>query len=369
MNLDEKYMEMALALAEKGAGAVSPNPLVGAVLVKDGEIVGKGWHKVYGGPHAEVNAIDDAGAAAEGATIYVTLEPCNHTGKTPPCTQKILENKIAKVVVAMKDPNPVASGGSDFLRANGIEVVEGVLEDKAKKINESFTKHLLTKKPFVILKCAATLDGKTATKTGDSKWITNPESRKHVHKIRNMVDAILVGIETVRKDDPSLTTRLDGECSDPVRIILDTKFSIAKDAKVITQKSEKGTIVAVGDNLKDDPEANSKKKIICADNDVKVIFVPVKNGRIDIEALMVILGKDRITSILVEGGSTVATSFLEAGQVDKVCFFYAPKILLGVDSYPMLRGESPKYMKDALNLTGVNVSTFDEDVMIEGYLK
>jgi diaminohydroxyphosphoribosylaminopyrimidine deaminase/5-amino-6-(5-phosphoribosylamino)uracil reductase len=365
-----KYMELALSLAEKGAGAVSPNPMVGAVLVKDGKIVGSGYHKAYGEHHAEVNAIDDAGDEAKGATLYVTLEPCNHTGKTPPCTKKILDNKISKVFVSMKDPNPsVDGGGADFLRKNGIDVYEGILEERSKKLNESFTKHILTKEPFVTLKCGATLDGKIATKTGDSKWITNPASREYVHKMRNQVDGICVGVGTVQSDNPSLTTRLPEKSFDPVRIILDTNFSIPADSKMLHQDSNAGTIIVVGDNLENDERAIAKKNNLTTNSDTKVLYTPIRDGRIDIGLLMVILGNNGITSILVEGGSQVATSFLEAGKVDKVCFFYAPKILLSGEAVPMLQGDGPSLMKDAITLSNTSVQMFDGDVMIEGYLK
>ncbi|MCP3923443.1 MAG: bifunctional diaminohydroxyphosphoribosylaminopyrimidine deaminase/5-amino-6-(5-phosphoribosylamino)uracil reductase RibD [Desulfobacterales bacterium] len=365
-----KYMEMALSLAEKGEGAVSPNPMVGAVLVNNGKVVGSGYHEKCGGHHAEVNAINDAGDEAKNSTLYVTLEPCNHTGKTPPCTKKILDNGITKVIVAMKDPNPsVEGGGSEFLRKHGVEVIEGVLEEESKKLNEFFSKHILTKEPFVILKSGSTLDGKIATKTGDSKWITNSKSRKFVHEIRNRVDAICVGVGTVQSDNPSLTTRLDSECFDPVRVILDTNFSIPADSKLLYQKSNAGNIIVVGENLENDPRAIAKKKKLSGKSNTEVLYTPIKDGRIDIETLMVILGKNGITSILVEGGSHVATSFLEAKKVDKVCMFYAPKILLSEKAVPMLRGDGPNEMKDALTLTNVSVSRFDEDVMIEGYLK
>ena len=196
INRIEKYMQTALDLAKKGAGFTAPNPMVGAVIVKDNKIVGKGYHKVCGGPHAEVNAINDAGKLCDGATIYVTLEPCNHTGKTPPCTEKILKSKISHVVIAMEDPNPIVKGrGIAFLNKHGITTQIGILEEQAKKLNEIFIKNILTKRPFTILKCASTLDGRIATKTGDSKWVTGAKSRKYVHKLRDNLDAIMVGID------------------------------------------------------------------------------------------------------------------------------------------------------------------------------
>lgn len=209
---DHDYMQLALELAEKGRGWTSPNPMVGAVVVRDGKIVGRGYHQRVGGPHAEVNAIDDAGDRARGATIYVTLEPCNHFGRTPPCTHKIIAAGIRRVVVAMKDPNPdVQGGGNAYLKSHGIEVITGIGETAARTLNEGFVTWVTTGKPFVIVKCAATMDGRIATRTGDSRWVTGPAARAWVHRLRHAVDGIMVGVETVRKDDPSLTTRLEGE--------------------------------------------------------------------------------------------------------------------------------------------------------------
>jgi diaminohydroxyphosphoribosylaminopyrimidine deaminase/5-amino-6-(5-phosphoribosylamino)uracil reductase len=230
---DESYMKLALELAEKGYGWTAPNPMVGAVVVKDGQVVGRGYHQRVGGPHAEVNAIDDAGSRAGGATIYVTLEPCNHFGRTPPCTRKILDAGIRRVVVAMADPNPaVTGGGIATLRDRGVAVTTGVCEKEARTLNEGFITWVTTGRPFVIVKCATTLDGRIATRTGDSRWVTGPASRQFVHRIRHGVDGIMVGVETVKKDDPSLTTRLDGNTgSDPTRIILDTHLSCHRRQK------------------------------------------------------------------------------------------------------------------------------------------
>ncbi len=248
---DNDYMEMALSLAEKGRGFTSPNPMVGAVVVKDGKVIGKGWHEAVGKAHAEVNAIDDAGKDAEGGTIYVTLEPCNHTGRTPPCTEKILSAGIKRVVVAMEDPNlDVTGGGIAYLKAQGLDITSGILEDKAIRMNEIFVKFSRTRRPFVILKCASTLDGQLATRTGDSKWVTGPDSRAYVHEIRQMVDGILVGMNTVLLDNPSLTTRLNGVAGrDPSRIILDTRLSIPEDAKVLQPGSESDIILFSGISL------------------------------------------------------------------------------------------------------------------------
>ena len=251
---DEHFMQMALDLAQKGQGFTSPNPMVGAVVVKDGRMVGSGYHHAAGKPHAEVNAIDDAGDAASGATIYVNLEPCNHTGRTPPCTHKIIQSGIRRVVVAIKDPNPdVTGGGIDYLKARGLQVALGACQKEARRLNEVFIKFTGTRHPFVILKCAATLDGRIATRSGDSKWITNEQSRSYVHYLRHCVDGILVGINTVKTDNPSLTTRLDnGPGKDPIRIILDTRLSISADARILRLDSDSDTILVVGKKV--DPQ-------------------------------------------------------------------------------------------------------------------
>ena len=245
---NQNFMETALELAARGAGYTSPNPMVGAVVVRNGAIVGQGWHRKAGGPHAEVHAIDDAGERARGATLFVTLEPCNHIGRTPPCTLKILSAGIRHVVMAMADPNPdVRGGGADFLINNGITVETGVCEDQARRLNEIFIKYIQTKRPFVILKCAATLDGRIATRTGDSRWVTGEASRNYVHELRHRMDAIMVGINTVKTDNPHLTTRLEGKTGvDPVRIILDTNLSIPEDANVLQIPSAADTIIVTG---------------------------------------------------------------------------------------------------------------------------
>ncbi len=364
---DRQYMEMALALAEKGKGFTSPNPMVGAVVVKNGTIVGQGWHKAYGGPHAEVNAIDDAGENARNATIYVTLEPCNHTGKTPPCTRKIIDAGISKVVMAMEDPNPVASGGAEFLQNHGITVIKGLLDAEARRLNEIFIKHVTTRKPFVILKYASTLDGRIATRTGDSKWITNDRSRAFVHELRHLVDGILVGVDTVIADDPSLTTRIpDFDGRDPRRFILDTRLRIPENARILTDGSGAGTCIVCGQITDLDPERAAKKKRL-QQLGAEVLEAPIKNERVDLTALMVMLGAKNVTSILIEGGSRVLDSALKAGIVDKICGFYAPKILGGDDGIPLLRGEGPERMKDALCFENLSLRRFGDDIMIEAY--
>jgi len=361
---DKSFMEMALDLAEKGRGFTSPNPMVGAVVVKDGIVVGTGFHEAVGKAHAEVNAIKDAGHLAKGATLYVTLEPCNHHGRTPPCTEKIKEAGISRVVVAMKDPNPdVKGGGIHNLKKQGIDISSGLYEDRAKRLNEAFIKYVQTKRPFVIIKCAATLDGRIATRTGDSKWVSGKESRAFVHRLRHAVDAIMVGIDTVKKDNPRLTTRLDGmKGSDPIRIILDTHLSISEDARILHLDSDSDTIIATGASATNDQKAAIEKK------GVRIIQSSFKDGLIDLDILIESLGDLGITSLLIEGGSRVIASSLAARIVDKVIFFYAPRILGGDDGVPICAGTGPELMSESIPLKDINVRRFGNDVMIEGYI-
>ena len=363
----EAYMEMALALAVRGTGWTSPNPNVGAVVVKNGRVVGRGWHKQCGGPHAEVFAIDEAGDEAKNADIYVTLEPCNHTGKTPPCTEKILNAGIKRVFIAMADPNPVASGGIERLRENGVEVTCGILQDKAEAINEGFIKHIRCKRPFVIAKSASTLDGRTATSTGHSQWITGPSARRHVHQLRHEVDAILVGIGTVRADDPSLTCRLEQGGKDPMRLVVDTRLSIDETAKILRLKSDSDTVLVSGPIASDDTETLEKRGRLEALG-AKVWEVPLKEGRVDLGALMDRLGQEKIQSLLIEGGAGILRSALDAKIVDKFRIYLAPKLLTGDDGHPITAGRGPLSMDEALSLSRLTVRHFDNDVMIEGYL-
>jgi diaminohydroxyphosphoribosylaminopyrimidine deaminase/5-amino-6-(5-phosphoribosylamino)uracil reductase len=365
---DKRFMQMALDLAKKGEGFTSPNPMVGAVIVKDGKVVGKGYHKAAGEAHAEVNAIDDAGALAKNATLYVTLEPCNHTGRTPPCTEKIIASGIHRVVSAMNDPNPgIKGGGLDYLKNCGIKVSVGTCEKQAKKLNEIFIKHVGTKRPFTIVKCAATLDGRIATKTGDSRWVTGEESRQFVHQLRHAVDAIMVGINTVEKDNPSLTTRLTTPPKnlkqlDPTRIILDTHLRISEKAKLLRLDSDSDTILITGPLVSKDKKTRLEKK------GVKIIESPVSNGLIDLDRLMDLLGSLEITSLLIEGGSRVFASALSAGIVDKVLFFYAPKILGGDDGIPICKGPGVDLMDNCIPVRDIRVMRFGDDIMVEGYI-
>lgn len=365
---DEKYMRLALKLAIKAKGRTSPNPLVGAVIVKDNRIIGQGYHKKAGEPHAEINALNMAGRRAKGATLYLNLEPCVHFGRTPPCTKKLISSGIKKVVAAMIDPNPLNCGkGVKELRRAGVKVKVGVLEEEAKKINESYITYITTKKPFVILKTAMSLDGKIATKTGDSKWITNEKSRKYVHKLRREVDAVLVGVETVLKDNPRLTARVTGyglrvKDKKTIRVVVDSRVRIPLGAKVLNQEAP--TIVAT-------TKFASKRKIeVLKKKGAKVLIIKKdKNKKVDLKALLKRLGELEITSLLVEGGGRINASFLENDLVDKVLFFVAPKIIGGEEALTPVEGEGIERIKDAIKLKNISIKRFGEDVLVEGYIR
>lgn len=363
--MDEFYMKRALELALNGTGKTSPNPLVGAVIVKNGRIIGEGYHEYFGGPHAEVNAIKSAAEDVEGAEIYVTLEPCSHYGKTPPCAELLVRKKISRAVIAMIDPNPkVAGKGAELLRQNGIEVVTGVLEKEAQKTNEIFIKYIQENKPFCILKTAMTLDGKIATVTGESMWITNEKSRYYVHELRNRVSGIMVGINTVINDNPSLTTRLKCGGTDATRIIVDSHLSIPLNSKVLTVDSPKKTIIATTERA--DKE---KLNLLSENKNVQVVIVPLKDSRVDLVYLFDWIGKNGIDSVLVEGGSILNFSILKENLADKVIAFIAPKILGGKEAKTPVGGEGFEKLRDAVLLKDIRISTFDEDVMIEAYVR
>jgi diaminohydroxyphosphoribosylaminopyrimidine deaminase/5-amino-6-(5-phosphoribosylamino)uracil reductase len=365
---DEKYMAMALDLAEKGRGRTSPNPMVGAVVVNGGQVVGQGWHKKAGTPHAEVLALNEAGKKAEGATLYVNLEPCCHKDKlTPPCSDAVIESKVARVVVGMVDPNPKVSGrGVQALRDAGIEVTVGVLGGRAGRLNEAFAKLITTGCPFVTMKVAQTLDGKIATSTGESKWITGPEARRLGHVVRDQVDAIVVGIGTVLRDDPSLTTRLDeaGEdIHDPHRIILDSHLRIPLDAKVLNTSSKANTYIATT------IAASTHKMKEIKEKKGELLIVDEVEGRVSLPLLLEELARMGMTHVLIEGGARVNAEALRTGVVDKVMFFIAPKLLGGDDARGSIGGKSPESLNAAVPLTGVRYQKVGEDILIEGYIK
>ena len=365
-NIDDiYYMNKALELARLGEGRTSPNPLVGAVIVKEGRIIGEGYHGYYGGNHAEVEAINNAIESVEGATIYVNLEPCSHYGKTPPCATRLVKEGVGRVVVAMCDPNPkVAGKGIEILRESGIEVEVGLLEKEARELNEIFIKYITEKMPFVYLKYAMTLDGKIASITGDARWISNEKSRQEVHKLRNRVGAIMVGLGTIIADDPSLNTRI-AECKgkDPIRIIVDSHCTIPVNSKVLHLESDAKTIVAVT------RQADHLKIEAVEATGAEVFVIEEKDGRVDLTSLLRVLGNRGIDSILIEGGGELIYSALEAELVDKVQVYIAPKIIGGAKAPTPVAGKGITLMSEAIELKDIKRKIIDEDIMIEGYIR
>ncbi len=363
--MHEKYMRMALELAEKARGRTSPNPLVGAVIVKDGEIVGRGYHQKAGTPHAEIHALREAGEKAAGAALYVTLEPCSHFGRTPPCSEAVIRAGISEVYVAIRDPNPLVAGrGIKRLTGAGIKVHVGLFGDEARRVNEIFIKYITTRIPFVLLKTAMTLDGKIAALTGHARWITGNAAREKVHQLRDQYDAILVGVNTVLADDPALTCRLPGAGYDPVRIILDSRARIPANAQVINQESGAATYLAVTD------KAPVERIKLLSSGKTRIIRTAMDpDGRVDLRDLLQKLGDMEITSLLVEGGAEVAASFLEAGLVDKIITFIAPKIIGGAKAPGPVGGLGRATMDQAIGLTDVSFGQIGEDFWVEGYPK
>jgi diaminohydroxyphosphoribosylaminopyrimidine deaminase/5-amino-6-(5-phosphoribosylamino)uracil reductase len=365
IGLDIDMMKRALKLAERGTGFTNPNPLVGAVIVKDGRIIGEGWHRLYGSDHAEVDAFRNATEDVRGADMYVTLEPCSHYGKTPPCARAIVEKGIKRVFIGLTDPNPLVSGrGIQILRDNGIHVESGFLEDEGRRLNEIFLKYITTGLPFCIMKTAMTLDGKIATATGDSKWVTGELSRKHVHELRHKASAIMAGIGTILADDPMLTTRLEGkEGKDPVRIIIDSSARIPLEAKVLNLDSKAGTIIATTE------KADKEKLAALKAKGAEVIVTPLKDNGVDLDFLMRELGRRKIDSVLLEGGGRVNYAALKSGIVDKVNVFIAPKLIGGENARTPVEGEGIGYMKDAIMLHKTEFHKFGDDIMVEGYIR
>ena len=362
---DVEYMRRALVLAAKGRGRTSPNPLVGAVIVGGGEVVGEGYHQAAGGAHAEVHAIKRAGTAARGGTLYVTLEPCAHYGRTPPCTEAIIRAGIARVFAAHVDPNPKVGGkGVQELEKAGVRVYVGLCEPEARRLNEVFIKYIQTKRPFVILKSAMSLDGKIATVSGESKWISSEASRLRGHEIRDEVDAILVGVNTVIEDNPSLTTRLPGRGGkDPTRIVVDSACRTPLEARVFNPNSDADTIVAT-------TKRASKGQIARLEAvGAEVLVVEEKENRVCLSSLMKTLGEREITSLLIEGGAEVNAAALEAGIVDKTVFFIAPKLIGGTDAPGPIAGEGIQRLGEAYELRNMTVKSIDGDILVEGYLR
>jgi diaminohydroxyphosphoribosylaminopyrimidine deaminase / 5-amino-6-(5-phosphoribosylamino)uracil reductase len=363
MNGHEFYMKKALELAKSGWGKTNPNPLVGAVIVKNGQIIAEGFHEALGQAHAEVAAMHNVKRDVRGSTLYVNLEPCSHFGRTPPCAKAIIEAGFTEVVIAMVDPNPKVSGrGIQMLKEAGIEVTVGVFNEEARNLNEIFIKYITRKKPFVILKVASTLDGKIASYCGDSKWISGDSSRQYVHHIRERVAAIMVGINTVLKDNPLLTVRNEAQKGkDPIRIVVDSQGRIPEASRVINSSSGSGMILATTSKID-----KMKEKALMAKG-ISIIKADGNDGRVDLITLMEELYKLEIDSVLLEGGGILNAAALEAGIVDKVMFFIAPKIIGGVMAPTPVEGGGREFIKDAILLKNITVKKFAEDLLIEGY--
>lgn len=355
---DREYMQAALRLAKKGRGWTSPNPMVGAIIVKDGEIIGQGWHERYGGFHAERSALNSCVKNPAGATIYVTLEPCCHHGKQPPCTDAILNTGIKRVVIGSKDPNPLVSGkGIQILRGQGVTVTENVLREECDCLNEVFFHYIKKKQPFVVMKYAMTMDGKIATHTGDSKWITGEEARRHVQWQRHCCTGIMVGVGTVLADDPMLTCRIPG-CRSPVRIICDTELRTPMDAQVVTTAREVPTILATCCT-------DEAKRFTYEERGCRILTVGRRDGRADLRELMEKLGEEQIDSILLEGGGTLNWAALESGIVQKVQTYVAPKLFGGRTAKTPVEGSGVSFVADAFHLKNNKVTRIGEDFLIE----
>ena len=354
-------MRRALELAERGRGHVEPNPLVGAVVVRDGRPVGEGWHRRFGEAHAEVNALAAAGPAAPGATLYVTLEPCCHHGKTPPCTEAVLRSGIARVVAAMADPFPqVAGKGAALLRAAGVPVDVGACEAEARRLNAPYLKLLATGRPYVHAKWAMTLDGKTATRTGDSQWISNEASRRRVHALRGRMDGIVAGIGTVLADDPLLTARPPGPRT-PVRVVLDSHGRLPLTSQLARTACDVPVLVGAAAPL----DARRHDKLTAAG--CEVLALPGEGGRPSVTALLDELGRRRWTNLLAEGGSTVLGSFLDAGEIDEVHVFVAPRLVGGAEARTPVGGAGLARLQEALALERWEVEPIDGDVLLHGW--
>ncbi|MCL0094808.1 bifunctional diaminohydroxyphosphoribosylaminopyrimidine deaminase/5-amino-6-(5-phosphoribosylamino)uracil reductase RibD [Dehalococcoidales bacterium] len=360
------YMKLALSLAKLALGQVSPNPAVGAVVVKNNVVVGQGYTQPPGSPHAEVLALNQAGEKAQGGIMYVTLEPCCHYGRTPPCSQAIIAAGITEVHMAMLDSNPLVSGrGKDELERKGIRVYVGEHEEEAKEVNEAYTKFITTGMPFVIAKFAISLDGKIATKSGDSKWISGSEARKYVHNLRYRADAIMAGVNTVLADNPQLTARCCGgrggtARKQPLRIIVDGRGRTPLTARVFSQPGK--TLLAVGRLVK--PE----EKTALAQIGAELLELPSAEGLVDLERLLKVLGEREITSVLVEGGGILIGSLFDCGLVDKVIAFIAPIIIGGKEAKTAVSGNGVDKVVNSLKLERVRVERLGQDLMVSGYV-
>lgn len=360
--LDRKYMARALQLALRGAGHTRPNPMVGAVLVKDGRIIGEGWHKQYGGPHAEVNAFASATEDPEGATLYVSLEPCSHYGKTPPCADLIIRKKVARVVAALEDPNPLVSGrGFRKLRANGIRVTVGVLAEEARHINDVFLTYVTRKRPFVLYKAAMSLDGKIACHTGESQWISSEKSREEVQRLRGILSGIMVGAGTVIADNPRLTCRME-EYENPARIIVDGKLRVPVESRIFHEPGRNIILTT--------SETSPEKKKALENLGVEMIEADSEEpGKVDLKSAMLALGIKGIDGILLEGGPTLAASALEAGIIDAIRFYIAQKIIGGREAPSPFAGTGVAHMNEVVPLTDAVYGTSGDDLWIQAYIQ
>lgn len=357
--MDKKYMARALELAALGEGAVNPNPLVGAVVVKNNKVIGEGYHKKYGGPHAEVFALEMAGEEARGADIYVTLEPCSHYGKTPPCAKKIIEMGIKRCIVASLDPNPLVSGrGIKMLQEAGIEVITGVMDKEAKELNRVFMKYISEKTSYLFLKCGITLDGKIATKTGNSKWITNELAREKVQKLRNKYMGIMVGINTVIKDDPSLTARIENG-RDPYRIVIDPNLDISLESKFVNFQDGKSIVIT--------SENNREKEKVSELEERKVKLVYLEGTDFRISDILKKTGELGIDGILLEGGSYLISKAFEEKAIDGGEIFIAPKILGDEKAISFVKGFSVENIADGFELENVKINSYGNNVSMEFY--
>ncbi|GAB4261053.1 bifunctional diaminohydroxyphosphoribosylaminopyrimidine deaminase/5-amino-6-(5-phosphoribosylamino)uracil reductase RibD [Deferrisoma sp.] len=361
---DRFYMGLALDLARKGLGRTSPNPAVGCVVVRDGRVVGRGYHPRAGEPHAEVFALDEAGPAARGADLYVTLEPCSHHGRTPPCTDRIVAAGVRRVVAAMADPNPAVAGrGFERLRAAGIRVEVGLSEPEARRLNEAFCLSIVERRAFVHLKLAATLDGKTATASGDSRWITSPQSRERVHRLRDRCGVVIVGVGTAAADDPRLTVRLPGEPERPtLRVVLDPRARVPETLWMLSPGEAASTWIACG------PEAPDDRAGALARRGARVLRLPQGPRGLDLRRLLEEIYAAGRMEVLVEGGAETARRFLDAGLVDRIHLFYAPRLLGGRDAVPMLGGASPERIAEAWPVEDLEWERVGPDLYLTGRL-
>ena len=361
---EEQFMKRAIELAKQGVGWTAPNPLVGAVVVKNGRVIGEGYHRKYGELHAERNALAACTEDPAGATLYVTLEPCCHYGKTPPCTEIIIEKKIAKVVIGSRDPNPkVAGKGARILREHGIEVVEDYMREACDALNPVFFHYITTKTPYVVLKFAMTLDGKIATRTGASKWITGEAARNHVHQLRGRYAGILAGIGTVLADDPMLNCRIDG-AHQPLRIILDSQLRIPMGSRLVRSAKEYPLLIVCNESTRDREEGTSRIQKL-EEAGAKVWTLTEKNGHPDLNVLMQRLGEEKIDSVLIEGGGTVNEAALKAHIVHHVYAYIAPKIFGGEDAKTPVEGSGIRLPQECANLRLAKITVLLNDMLLE----